>query len=77
MLADRTKSLIERRAEAMANRAGYGAADQYRPFYMIGVMGAEAENIERVLAKIASGRMSAADARELAENTLDGMKGGA
>jgi hypothetical protein len=77
MLMDRTKSLTERRAEAMANRAGYAAADQYRPFYLIGVMGAEAENLERVLDQIASGKLSAANARRLAKDTLDSLKGGA
>lgn len=65
MLMDRTKSLTERRAETMADRAGY--SDQYRPYYLIGVMGAEAENLERVLEQIASGKLNAPDARHLAK----------
>lgn len=68
----RDKSLTEKLALAMAARAE-GLTSEGRPHYMIGVMGSCAEELERVLGLIASGKVHATEARQLAKNALGAL----
>ncbi|AKR55740.1 hypothetical protein XM25_08000 [Devosia sp. H5989] len=70
----RKKSLVEQRAEALADASDHSGGLTGRPYFMVGVMTECSLGLERVLGLIASGEVRGRDAQRLAKDALDELR---